>query len=71
MKKQDPAENKVVDKSDESLRSKNGRLETNFRYADAEHHAFVRRAAKKAKSSINGWLIRVTLVAARRELKIK
>ena len=52
-------------------RTQHAYITTNFRYADQEHYDLVSRAAQAAKSSINGWLIRVTLAAARRELKIK
>ena len=40
-----------------------------LRFADQEHHQLVRDAAQAAKEKINSWLIRVTLAAARKELK--
>ena len=40
-----------------------------LRFADREHLQLVRDAAAAAKVSMNAWLVRVTLQAARRELK--
>ena len=39
-----------------------------LRFADAEHHELVKKAAALAKVPLNAWLIRVTLEAARREV---
>ena len=36
-----------------------------------EHYQLLAEAAKHAGLSINGWLVNVTLEAARRELKVK
>lgn len=40
-----------------------------LRFADQEHQQLVRDAAQAAKLSMNAWLIRVTLDAARRQLQ--
>jgi uncharacterized protein (DUF1778 family) len=39
-----------------------------FRFADQEHKELAERAAKKDGGSINAWIVRVTLRAAREEL---
>jgi hypothetical protein len=40
-----------------------------LRFADVEHHQLVRDAAAVSKLAMNSWLIRVTLEAAREELR--
>ena len=45
------------------------RSHINLRFADLEHRQLVRDAAERCKVSMNAWLVRVTLDAARSELK--
>lgn len=49
-----------------NLNGKRPRLD--FRFADSDHHELVARAAKKDGGSVNAWIVRVTLKAAREEL---
>jgi hypothetical protein len=46
------------------------RVHINLRFADLEHLQLVRKAAAHSKLSMNAWLLRVTLEAARRELHL-
>jgi hypothetical protein len=41
---------------------------TDFRFAGEEHHKLVVQAAEYSGLTMNGWLIKTTLEAARREL---
>lgn len=55
--------------SGKSARGKNIRSRTEIRFANPEHHELVAKAAALDGGSINSWLVRVTLKAAREELK--
>jgi hypothetical protein len=48
---------------------KNDRPRTQFRFKDLQHFNLVKKAVNRSGLSMNGWLSRVTLEAARREMK--
>ncbi|HTD55745.1 MAG TPA: DUF1778 domain-containing protein [Silvibacterium sp.] len=49
-----------------SARDTTDRSRTELRYAHPEHHHLVMQAAKAEGQSINAWLVRVTLAAAKK-----
>lgn len=46
-----------------------GNTRSEIRFKNPEHHDLVREAAKKRGLTMNGWLVDVTLSAARKELR--